>query len=186
MGRFSELLSAPINVDTKIKPDAKAAGEQLLKDEAKQKAISESQRRYMKCSHGKCAPVLSEHAKRMRRYQLKNRKVNFVCKKKHTKKLTKIFAEKGRDKRIEILEQEVHELDLKLKAAKGKLYLKENEENFKKIEENLAIQSEVVIEIEKAKMEISHIKSQFERLDRKTEELKKQTESESKFNVFII
>lgn len=181
MGRFSELLAAPKNVDIKTKPDTEIVKEQLLKDEAKQKAISDSQRRYMKCSHGKCVPVLSEHAKRMRRYQLRNRKVNFTNKKKHIKKLNRIFAEKGREKRIKILEDEVHELDLKLMAAKGKLYLKENEENFMKIEENLEIQKEVIVEIEKAKMEIAHIKSQFERLDRKTEELKKQTESESKF-----
>lgn len=178
MGRFTELL-APISVEIKAKPDLKVVNEQLLKDEAKQKAISESQRRYMKCSHGKCVPVLSELEKRMRRYQLRNRKVNYVNKKKHIKHLNRIFAEKGREKRIKILEAEVHELDLKLRAAKGKLYLKENEENFKKIEENLNIQKDVLVEIEKAKMEISHLKSQFERLDRKTEELKKQTESES-------
>lgn len=182
MGRFTELL-APINVDIKTKPDTKIVNEQLLKDEAKQKGISDSQRRYMKCSHGKCVPVLSDHAKRMRRYQLRNRKVNYVNKKKHIKKLNRIFAEKGREKRIKILEEEVHELDLKLRAANGKLYLKENEENFKKIEENLEIQKNVIVEIEKAKMEISHIKSQFERLDRKTEELKKQTESESEFYI---
>lgn len=182
MGRFSELLAAPVNADMKLKPDAKAFHDQLLKDEAKQKAISDSQRRYMKCSHGKCVPILSEHAKRMRRYHLRNRKINYVNRKRHVKKLNKIFAEIGREKRIEILEKEVRELDLKLKAAKGKLYLKENKENFKKIEENLEIQKELVLEIEKAKMEIAHIKSQFERLDKKTEELKKQTESESKLN----
>jgi hypothetical protein len=184
MGRFTEML-APINFETKAKPEPKFFIEQLLKDEAKQNAISDSQRRYMKCSHGKCVPVLDEHAKRMRRYQLRNRKVNYMNKKKHIKKLNRIFAEKGREKRIKILEAEVHELDLKLRAANGKLYLKENEENFMKIEENLEVQREVALEIEKAKMEILHIKSQFERLDRKTEELKKQTESESKKNVKI-
>lgn len=174
-----ELISISFIMNAKAKPDAKLINDQLVKDEAKQRAISDSQRRYMKCSDGKCVPILSEQAKLMRRYQLRNRKVNFVNKKKQVTKLRRIFNKQGRRKRIKVLEKEVHELNLKLKAANGKLYLKENEENFQKIAENLDVQKELALEIEKARMEISHIKSQFERLDKKMEELKKQTESES-------
>ncbi len=179
MSRLTELVSEPINLESNLKIDPKLINEQLLRDEVKQNAISDSQRRYMKCSHGKCVPVLSEQGKRLRRHQLKNKKVNYVNKKRHIKKLNRIFTERGREKRIKILEDEVYELDLKLKTASGKLYWKENEENFKKIQENLEIQKEIAVEIEKAKMEIGHIKSQFERIDKKMEELKSQTESES-------
>lgn len=185
MGRFSEVFAAPVSIDGKPKKDSKAINEQMQKDTVKQRMLSEWQRRYMKCSHGKCAPILTEQAKLKRRYMLRNRKINVLSKKRHDDKLSRIFVEKGRDKRIKALEKEVNELDLKLNAANGKLYLKENEENFKKIAEHLETQKTLMVEIEQAKMEILHLKSQFERVDKRAEELKRETESESKSNTSL-
>lgn len=183
MGRFSEVLSAAVSTET-TKPirDLKSINEKIQKDLEKQRMLSDCQRRYMKCSNGKCVPILNEQAKQMRRYMLRHRKINVLSKKKHDDKLSRIFVEKGREKRIKALEKEVYELDLRLNAANGKLYLKENEENFRKIAENLETQKTLVVEIERAKMEISHLKSQFERLDKRAEDLKKETESESTLN----
>lgn len=162
---------------------SKPINEQFLQDEIKQRLISEGQRRYMKCSNGKCIANLTEEDKLMRRIKLRSKKRNFICRNKGEGKFKRIFIERGRVKRIESLEKEVHELDLRLNAARGKLYLKENEENFKKISENLEVQKNLAVEIEKAKMEISHLKSQFERLDKKMEDLKKETESECELSL---
>lgn len=155
-----------------------------LKNELKrlkeiQDKISDSQRRYMKCSNEKCIKQLSELERKLQKEMMRNTKPDFVSKSVHDKKLQKIFVDIGRKKRIEILEKDIAELDLKIAAAKGRLYLKEEEDNFKKIAENLDTQTELAKEIEKTKVEISHIKSQFKRLERKKEELKKETESES-------
>lgn len=178
MNRLSIANSVFLPPGSGIKPAKTINLEQLRKDEEKQQAISNSQRRYMKCSNGKCVKQLSEFEEKLRK-KMAEKKTNFVSKSLQDKKLKRIFVEIGRKKRIEWLEKENRELSLKINAAQGKLYVKENEENFRKIAQHLEIQTELAKEIEKAKKEISHIKSQFTRLDKKMADLKQQTESES-------
>jgi len=149
-----------------------------LQDAKNQKNLSSVQRNYVKCTKGKCPAMMSENEKRLHRLYLKNRKVNFLSKKKHDKKLSRIFVEIGRKKRIEILQAEVNDLDLRLKVASGKLHMKETEDNYRKIERNLRLQEEMEAQIKKAKIEIGHIESQMDRLDRKSVELDRETEAE--------
>jgi hypothetical protein len=131
---------------------------------------------------------MSERMKRMRRlYGKRKKKKNFICARKHDKQLSRLFIEKGREKRIEILRAAVAELNLKLRVAGNRLHVTEIEENYRRIAEHLLAQSEMKEEIKRAKMEIGHIKSQIERLNSRSLELDRETESEDEiFKCFKI
>ncbi|KAG5671225.1 hypothetical protein PVAND_001434 [Polypedilum vanderplanki] len=155
---------------------------QQQKDALNQKLLTDAQRDYLKCARGKCPIIVSERMKRMKKlFGSKKQKKNFLDIKSHDRQLSRLFQEKGRKKRIEILSAVVSELNLKLQVANSKLHVNEIEENYRKIEEHLRIQNEMEEAIKKTKMEIGHIKSQIERLDRKNRELDKETESEVQF-----
>ncbi|CAG9806902.1 unnamed protein product [Chironomus riparius] len=165
-------------IDTKFHEQQK---ELKLQDVINQKNLNSIQRSYVKCAKGKCPALMSEHARRLHRLFLKNRKVNYLNTKKQDKKLSRIFIDTGRKKRIEILQAEVYDLDLRLKVASGKLHTKETEDNYREIERNLRLQEEMEEKIKKTKIEIGHIESQMDRLDRKSVELDRETEAEVPF-----
>jgi hypothetical protein len=163
---------------------------QLQQDELNQKHFNTAQRHYIKCTRGKCPVIISERMKRMRRlYGKRKNKKNFISSRKHDKQLSRLFIEKGREKRLEILRAEVAELNLKLRVAGNRWHVTEIDENYRKIAEHLRAQSKMKDEIKRAKMEIVHIKSQIERLNSRSRELDRETESEGEifkwFQIFM-
>ncbi|XP_070507559.1 coiled-coil domain-containing protein 63-like [Chironomus tepperi] len=122
---------------------------------------------------------MTDHARHLHR--LRRRKVNYLNTKIQDEKLSRIFINTGRKKRIEILRAEVYDLDLRLKVASGKLHMKETEDNYREIERNLRLQEEMDEKIKKTKIEIGHIKTQMDRLERKSVELDRETEAEVPF-----
>lgn len=150
-----------------------------LQDIINERKLNNIQRAYVKCSFGRCPKPVREHQKSYLGMPRKKCKVNFTSIRKQDRKLSKLFISKGRIKRIEILQEEVDEIDIKLKVASGKLHTMEINDNFRLIADNLRQQEQMIEEIRVAKLEVGHIKSQLERLDRKSFELDQETEAES-------
>lgn len=153
-------------------------------DEANMKDLNKANRFYRKCFAGKCPPPQDRHVKtRKPIYQTKPK--NFVSKKLQDKKLSQIWIESGRTRRIRIMEAELIELDTKIAVASGRTHMKDRENNFKAITRHIKEMEEMDVEIKKAKLEIGHLKSQFVRLQQKKDELSRETESEGKIHALF-
>lgn len=150
-------------------------------DAMNMKELNRANRFYRKCLDGKCPPVVERRAKVVVRKKPKK----LITKKVQDKKLSQIWVESGRDHRCRIMEDELRELDKKIKVATGKTHRTEHENNFKAIERTIKEIEEMDTQINKAKSEITHIKSQIDRVAQKKVELSRETESEGEELKFI-
>lgn len=146
-------------------------------DAMNMKELNQANRFYRKCLAGKCPPVVERRVNVVVR---KKKDINFTSKKIQDKKLSQIWVESGRERRCQIMEDELEELDKKIKVAKGKTHLADHENNFKAIEQTIMKIEEIDEEIIKAKSDILHVKSQIDRVAQKKVELSRETESEGK------
>lgn len=150
--------------------------EQWEIDEINMINLNDANRLYRKCITGKCPPIQDNRSKKNIRSQKKSK--NLTSSKRHDKKNSVVWMEKGRNHRFKILEDELRELDKKILVATGKTHLNDHENNFKAITHTIKEMETMDEEIKKTKLEISHLKSQFIRVSQKKDELGRETESE--------
>src|SRR5690349_19040032 len=99
-------------------------------DESNMTKLNNSNRVYRKCFSGKCPPVVNDTLTKKKQ----NRKrQNFLSKQLQDEKLSAIWVDKGRARRLKVLEAELKELKTKIAVASGKMHHTEQENNFKKI-----------------------------------------------------
>jgi predicted RNase H-like nuclease (RuvC/YqgF family) len=150
--------------------------EQSQIDLNRMRELNKANRLYRKCIFGNC-PTQDN----TRILQNKERFVS-ISKKALDSKLTQVWSNKGRKRRLRNLSNEISDLELKIKVATAKPYTKERESDFYAIEERIKRIKTKEDEIEKMKMEINHLKSQIVRLDQKRDELSHETESEGDYD----
>jgi predicted nucleic acid-binding Zn-ribbon protein len=157
--------------------------EQWEIDENYMKDLSEANRFYCKCVAGKCPPPFDRKQKFAKKPpQPVKKPKNFVSSKLQDKKLAKIWVEKGRARRIKLLENELNKVRLQIAVATAKTHIEEQEKNFKGIAHLIEKMDEMDERINKAKSEIAHLKSQIVRVDQKKQELSRETESEGEID----
>lgn len=154
--------------------DASIHVEQSQIDLNRMRELNKANRLYRKCIFGKCPTEDSWISQKKR--------IISISKKALDSKLTHVWSNKGRKRRLKNLSKEISDLELKIRVATAKPYVKERETDFHAIEERIKNIKTKEDEIEKIKMEINHLKSQIVRVDQKRDELSHETESEGDYD----
>lgn len=144
-------------------------------DEEWMEKLNDANRTYRKCVAGKCPLPLNT-------LNTVKKQTKFASSKRCDKKLSIVWKESGRSRRLRILEQELNELNTKIGVASGKTYMDERDKNFKGIVDNIEAMELMDMQIKKAKNEISHLNSQIDRMKQKEDELSCETESEGEMS----
>lgn len=157
--------------------------EQSEIDEINMRDLSAANRLFRKCISGKCPPLV-EKVKNINmpreKPRTRTKKPNFTSNKLQDKRLIKIWVTTGRGHRYKALENDLRELNIKIKVATSQIHLRDHETNFKAIKRTISKIETMDEQIKKAELEVSHLKSQFGRLSQKKDELSLETESEGK------
>lgn len=152
-------------------------------DEINVKNLNKTSRFLQKCMVGKCPSPLKRGVKVVKLLAPRKPK-QFVSSEHQDVSLAKIWVEKGRARRIKLLEDELREVRLQIAVASARTHVDEQEKNFKGIAHLITSMEEMDEQIAKAKSQIAHLKSQIVRVDQKKQDLSRETESEGEKRPF--